>query len=393
MLTVRSIALALSFLVVFECGTTAASASVRTVANETGIALSIEGDGSFEVTSREPAWQFSGNVGSPVGNVLLRHGRDLAGDYQEIEFKYKPSETAVRLGTIRVYDRRPVVVFKLKFLTPGKTSEPFLSISSYPHNLHHLTYTSTFGGFSFERFGTDGPWVLFDDQANTFIFSPASHYMNATLSFGPNHELLSTLSANSEEIPVGFVAMSALVIAPGINSAFDNWGRFLTDLTGKKRPANDADFTLKYLGYWTDHGARYYYRFEETLGYVGTLLNVRDQFRTMNIPLGYVQLDSWFYPKGHEGRWKSEDPLGGGTYLYEASRELFPDGLDAFQKQLGLPLITHNRWIDDRSPYRKKYAISGNVTTDRRLWSRWIRYLRASGVRAYEQDWLSLNAI
>ena len=147
-----------------------------------------------------------------------------------------------------------------KLKTPGKTSEPFVSISSYPHNLNHLTYTSTFGGFSFERFGTDGPWVFFDDQANTFIFSPASHYMNATLSLGPNHELVSALSADNEEIPVGFVAMSALVIAPGINCAFDIWGRFLTDLTGKKRPANDADFTLKYLGYWTDHGARYYYR-------------------------------------------------------------------------------------------------------------------------------------
>ena len=170
MLAVRSFALALSFLVAFECWTMAASASVRAVANETGIALSIEGDGSFEVTSRVPAWQFSGNVGSPVGNALLRHGRDLAGDYQEIEFKYKPSERAVRLGTIRVYDGRPVVVFKLKFLTPGKTSEPFVSISSYPHNLHHLTYTSTFGGFSFERFGTDGPWVFFDDQANTLFF-------------------------------------------------------------------------------------------------------------------------------------------------------------------------------------------------------------------------------
>jgi DNA-binding GntR family transcriptional regulator len=57
---VRSIALALSFLVIFEYWTTAASASVRTVANETGIALSIEGDGSFEVTSRVPAWQLHG---------------------------------------------------------------------------------------------------------------------------------------------------------------------------------------------------------------------------------------------------------------------------------------------------------------------------------------------
>ena len=113
----------------------------------------------------------------------------------------------------------------------------------------------------------------------------------------------------------------------------------------------------------------------------------------MKIPLGYVQLDSWFYPKGHEGKWQSEDPLGGGTFLYEASNELFPDGLKAFQKQLGVPLIAHNRWIDERSPYRAKYAMSGNVTTDPRLWVRWMRYLHASSVRAYEQDWLSGPAV
>jgi hypothetical protein len=109
----------------------------------------------------------------------------------------------------------------------------------------------------------------------------------------------------------------------------------------------------------------------------------------MNIRLGYVQLDSWFYPKGRDGRWQSGDALGGGTYLYEASRGLFPDGLGAFHDQLGLPLITHNRWIDAQSPYRKTHAMSGNVSVDSKLWSDWMEYLRASGVRAYEQDWLS----
>jgi hypothetical protein len=356
MRTVRLLAVAFSFLVACECWTSAASPSMRAVANDTGVVLSVDVNGSFELTSRNPTWQFSGKVGWPISNVASRHGRDRVGHYQEIGFKYKPSETAIRRGAIRLYDHRPVVVFKLVFLTTGKTSEAFPSISSYPRKLHHLTYTSTFAAFSFEQFGTDGPWVFFDDQANTFIFSPASHYMNAALSFGPHHELVSGLSADNEEIPAGFMAMSALVIAPSINCAFEIWGRFLTDLAGKKRPANDADFSLKYLGYWTDHGARYYYRFDEKLGYQGTLLNVRDQFRTMKTPLGYLQLDSWFYPKGRQGRWKSKDPLGGGTYLYEASSELFPDGLHGFQKQLGLPLIAHNRWIDDRSPYRKKYA-------------------------------------
>ena len=79
--------------------------------------------------------------------------------------------------------------------------------------------------------------------------------MNATLSMGPHEELLGGIATDSEDIPPGFAMTSALVIAPGINRVFDVWGRFLTDLAGKKRPGNNADVSLKYLGYWTDHGA------------------------------------------------------------------------------------------------------------------------------------------
>ena len=217
--------------------------------------------------------------------------------------------------------------------------------------------------------------------------------MNASLSFGPNDELISGISADGEHIPAGFSTSAVLVIEPGINRAFETWGRFLTDLTGKKRPANDADFSLKYLGYWTDHGARYYYRSEEGLDYPATLLKVRDEFKTAGVRLGHVQLDSWLYPKGREGKWRSADPLGGGTYLYQASSEIFPEGLATFQRKLALPLMTHNRWIDAASPYRNSYAISGNVPIDRRLWAEWMRYLRSSGVRGYEQDWLSGPAL
>jgi hypothetical protein len=113
-----------------------------------------------------------------------------------------------------------------------------------------------FGGYSFERFGTDGPWVFFDDHSDAFILSPASHFMNGSLSLGPNNELVSAITADGGEIPSRFVQTTALVVEPGINRAFDTWGRFLTDLAGKQRPANDADFSLKYLGYWTDNGAR-----------------------------------------------------------------------------------------------------------------------------------------
>jgi hypothetical protein len=46
-----------------------ASESVRAFADETGIGLSVASDGSFEVTTRAPAWTFAGNVGSPLSDL------------------------------------------------------------------------------------------------------------------------------------------------------------------------------------------------------------------------------------------------------------------------------------------------------------------------------------
>ena len=100
------------------------------------------------------------------------------------------------------------------------------------------------------------------------------------------------------------------MIAPGINRAFETWGHFLTALAGKKRPANDADFSLKHLGYWTDHGAQYYYRFEETLGYIGTLLKVRDQFRDMNIKLGTFSSTAGSTRKDMKASGRAQESVG-----------------------------------------------------------------------------------
>ena len=75
-----------------------------------------------------------------------------------------------------------------------------------------------------------------------------------------------------------------LVIGQGINSTLSTWGHAMTDLQGKTWPANDADATLNYLGYWTDHGAAYYYTYDTSLGYTGTLLAVKNSFSNEGIP-------------------------------------------------------------------------------------------------------------
>ncbi|MDE3059094.1 MAG: hypothetical protein KGJ59_14175, partial [Bacteroidota bacterium] len=164
----------------------------------------------------------------------------------------------------------------------------------------------------------------------------------------------------------------------------------------------NGDPVLKYFGYWTDNGADYYYNYDTTLGYAQTLLALREKYRREGIPLGYMQLDSWWYEKSiydPEGKPDADHknpklPYGkwnryGGLMNYTADPYLFPAGLASFRKELGIPLVTHNRWIDPQSPYHKKYNFTGFGATDTKFWADIIGYIKQSGVTCYEQDWLN----
>jgi hypothetical protein len=126
-----------------------------------------------------------------------------------------------------------------------------------------------------------------------------------------------------------------------------------------------------------------------SLSYEQTLEAVKSDFDNVGIKLGYLQLDSWFYPKGSSAAWSDN---GSGIYRYEAASPPFLSGLARFQQKLGVPLITHARWIDMSSPYRTLYRMSGNVVTDPAYWEAVAGYLAGSGVATYEQDWLNDKA-
>jgi hypothetical protein len=111
-------------------------------------------------------------------------------------------------------------------------------------------------------------------------------------------------------------------------------------------------------------------------------------------------LDSWWYsksftdPDGRIGRTKQPRlPAGewnryGGLLEYKAHPFLFTNGLADFQKSIGLPLATHNRWVDPASPYHQKYKISGLAALDPQWWDDITGYIHSCGVVTYEQDWL-----
>ncbi len=372
--------------------------------SSTKIVVSVQvSGGRYTISSKRFQWTFSGSVRTPLLNIQKIDGSDGIGSFQALVFQWK--DTIPLQGSIHLYNGKPVILFDLTYLKgTDKQAPPFPDFSEFPRLQPFSFEDRSFSYSAFDREENGTPWLFFDKKDRAFLISPASGFMIAQMSGAKTNRLTSGLNPGVQQLPEGFRHRTLLVLGKGINRVWDIWGHTLTDLQGKKRPTNDADLGLKYLGYWTDNGGTYYYNYDVQKGYEKTLLDLMAYYRQKDLPFHYLQLDSWWYPKtftSASGK-KPENPHPrnpkmpkgiwnryGGMLVYEADTTLSPGGLGAFHKELGLPLITHNRWIDWESLYRQKYKISGVGAVDPRWWNDVIGKIASWGVVTYEQDWLS----
>jgi hypothetical protein len=377
--------------------------SMTDVSVPSGLSVQVDASaGDYRITAKDPAWTFGGSLGASLKDVKTGRGHDGAGDYRQIVFEWQNGPTPMS-GQIRLYEEKAMALF-LQTCDAATEMPPaaFPAFTSLPQSLHIFSYGHhEFAPPHFTANEISTPWMLFDDQANAFLISPASHFMVASMFGDGLKSVASGFNPNLRNVPAGFTQQTLMAFGKGINKTWDLWGRALLNLQGAKRPANDADAVLKYLGYWTDNGANYYYNYDFDKGYTGTLQSLVARYRQEQIPIRYLQLDSWWYYKtitgadGKPGKEKKSDklPAGewnryGGLLEYKAHTDLFPNGLDAFQKTVGLPLITHNRWVDPASPYHQHYEISGIAAVDPKWWDYIADYMKTSGIVTYEQDWL-----
>ncbi len=387
---ISALTLWLAFVFLAAC-VLAQDSNTRHSSENRALQATIKTDGIYELALRSVGWRLVGRLPQVSATIQTTHGKDAIGSYEALSAAYLGR---ARTAEIRIYQGLPVALFRDTWNTAGHNEHPFPTFDALPAGLMKFSYRQkTFGVYEFGALGPEGPWTLFDKLGNVVLLSPADHFLLSQMNESPGGAAESRILPTIQTLPAGFSHSTLLVFDKGMNQTFSVWGSALLALGGKQRPANDANVVLAKLGYWTDNGATYYYKFDPQLGYAGTLLAVRDQFKKLGVPLGYMQLDSWWYPKGVNARWNSAgSTLPDGEYSYRADKELFPDGLSAFHQSLGLPMVTHARWISTASPYRDRYKMSGNVVIDPNFWKSTAEYLAAAGVVTYEQDWLDRNA-
>ncbi len=256
------------------------------------------------------------------------------------------------------------------------------------------------------------PVMVFDEAGRTGILSSFGDYMIRVVrgldltdaGFGP--AVAVGLNGELERLEEGHITQSILHFNnEGINAAIDSFGDRLLAEGGKKQVARDATFFIKYLGYWTDNGAYYYYRTEPGKNYETTLLDLADYLRGEKIPVRHIQLDSWWYPKSE---------IDNGLLRWEPNEDMFPDGLESFQKKLGMPLTFHNRYFATDTVYQQTMPFvrdtsleeaenlnqkgqgsgpaardhGGVQPLDRQVFDHWAENLKKWDGVMYEQDWL-----
>lgn len=195
-----------------------------------------------------------------------------------------------------------------------------------------------------------------------------------------------------DSVPAGFVSSLAVVRGDGPRACFARWGSLL-GVSGVDRRYRDTLGRLP--SYWTDNGAAYWYRTEPGHTVTSGLGAVVADLRARGVPIGAVQLDSWFYPHEVLRPFDTDEWIVPPTGLlrWEPRPDVLPDGVEAVRAAVGdAPLVTHVRHLSAASPYVDEVPCW--VDGDRahpatpELYERWLDQCVAWGVETFEHDWL-----
>ncbi len=198
-----------------------------------------------------------------------------------------------------------------------------------------------------------------------------------------------------DRVEAGFATEFAIIAGDGPREVFARWARLLRSASGVPAPARDADVLGTRLSYWTDNGSAYWYRTEPDLDAASSIVATVDDLEARGLPVGAVQLDSWWYPHEVARPFDTDESVvpPTGMIRWEPRPDVLPEGIEMLRERLDRrPLVAHCRHLSSQSPYRDEFPmwVDGDRAhpQDRELYERLLDQAVAWGVEVFEHDWL-----
>lgn len=325
--------------------------------------------------------------------------------------------------SVRAYAERPLIVFRceatrdLANLSTGEFDQPSVAWPTFapterandatPTGLRALVFQHCeFGLPSNAGPSLDG-WFLLPHRPPTGWPLLLTRQDNRTLLVAPLdafHEQIIGLNGGTlrcgwhgdlEQVPAGFTTDLAVLAARGPRAALDAWGRMLLDAARTVRPGRWSDALGSCPSYWTDNGSAYWYKTEPGSDVADSVVAAVDDLRANGVPIGAVQLDSWFYPHAELRPFNTEEWVVPPSALttWDVRDDALPAGIAALRERLGnLPLVAHIRHLSAHAPLASETPawIDGDYAAPStpEAYERWLDQCLAWGVATLEHDWL-----
>lgn len=244
------------------------------------------------------------------------------------------------------------------------------------------------------RPATGWPLILGAADGSALLMAPLDNFHDqvvglngGTVRCGWNGDL--------DSVPNGFATDLAVIAGEGPRACLEIWGSLLLSAAGTVRPGRWADALASRPSYWTDNGAAYWYRTEPGLDAAGSIVAAVDDLRSSDVPIGAVQLDSWFYPHEELRPFDTDDWIVPPSALtaWEERDDVLPEGIAALRARLGNPpLVAHIRHLSANAaiagdhPVHVDGPLAAPVTSV--IYERWLDQCLAWGVETFEHDWL-----
>jgi hypothetical protein len=241
---------------------------------------------------------------------------------------------------------------------------------------------------------TGWPLLLTRGDGRTVLVAPLNAFHEQTIGLNGG-TLRCGWHGDLEEVPAGFSTDLAVLAADGPRAALHTWGRMLLDTAGTRRPGRWPDAVGSRPSYWTDNGAAYWYKTEPGYNVSGSIVAAVDDLRANGVPIGAVQLDSWFYPHADLRPFDTEEWVVPPSALMEwdVRPDALPQGITALREGLrDLPLVAHIRHLSAHAAIASETPtwVDGDYAAPStpEAYERWLDQCVAWGVETLEHDWL-----
>lgn len=355
---------------------------------------------------------------APESELSPGDGRDDLGAFTAVTVA-----TGDVVRSVRTYSDRPLTVFRasattaLSDLGTGAFDQPSMGWPIFtpsdrvqdgaPEGLRALAFQHCeFGLPSLAGADLDGffllphrppvgwPLVLDSTSAGTLLIAPLDNFHEHTIGLNGGtvrcgwHGDLATA-------PAGFTTHLAVIAGDDPRSCLDEWGSILLERAGTVRPGRWADSLATRPSYWTDNGAAYWYKTEPGHDVAGSIVAAVDALRDREVPVGAVQLDSWFYPHVDLRPFDTEEWVVPPSALvtWEERSDVLPDGISDLRSRLGdPPMVAHIRHLSSDAPIASEVPVHVDgpyaAPATPEAYERWLDQCLTWGVETFEHDWL-----